>query len=127
MDYLVLMVYGIALRYVLFSHHFLEGVRRKEVELVSKFSERISKMLEDMYDCPFCNGYWAGLFIFALNYDKFDIVTGALLFPVAVSYVSLLIEEKRKLDDEQYALIKLQQEHFDDDYTSLVLDKHGYN
>jgi hypothetical protein len=124
MEYIVYLIFAVALRYAVFSHHTLETYRRRAVKELGRgltpLTLFLSNKLEELYGCPFCNGCWAGLFVSIVCLPASHFIANVILFPLAAGYVSLLIEEKRKLDDEHYALIQQQREHLErETYVSL--------
>ena len=118
-QHLLLLIFAVCFRYAVFDHHTLDNVRDYLVRILpSKFG--------DLIDCPFCNGYWTGLITYFLYcYENINWFSALIFFPISVGYISMLIEEKRKLDEERYAYIMIKKEEIEEGLTGLILDKHG--
>jgi hypothetical protein len=118
MEYLAYLIFAVALRYAIFSHHTLAAYREKAVDALTNHALfhniMLAGKLRELYGCPFCNGCWAGFFVSIVCLPPLHFITDVILFPIAVGYLSLLIEEKRKLDDERYMLIQQQRNCLDE-------------
>lgn len=117
LDYLVFLLFAVALRHALFTHHTLHSLRAALVYVVTHdprfYNKFLAGKLPQLYDCPFCNGFWSGLLVCVLVTQEFNLLVDCFLFPISVGYVSLLIEEQRKLGDEQYAELYIRRERLE--------------
>lgn len=105
METVVFILFAVALRFVVFSHHVIGDIGKGFVDIFNLQGVLVERF-QAMAKCSFCSGVWAGLFIAVLNNEWYTWFEMLVLFPVTCGFISLLIEEHRALNEEQYKSIK---------------------